>query len=170
MPTDTLIVRIENGMFAGIECSNPAIRHVAVVTDGFDERLTEVRQLVTEDEIAQAVHTIRGCRLMGAWHAVDSARDIVVAAERVSAEASAQLRDALHAPIADRPTDLGALLDNVAACAHLIEAAERHHERALEALRQFKVIVAEAHHIVGAADGGHHQTPLSTWGADDVRH
>ena len=160
MDTDTIIIRIDDGAFAGFECVNPAIRRAAIVTDGFTERVAAGRLLVTENDIAEAVRVVRGCELTGAWQGLDAGCEVVVEAERRSAEVSAQLAELLHVPIADRVPDLRALLDDIERSMPMIEESERHHENALAALRQFKTLLAHAADAYGAAHGGHHQQPL----------
>lgn len=162
MDADTIIIRIENGAFAGFDCANPAIRRAAIVTDGHAERVSEVRLLVTENDITKAVRMVRGCELMGAWNALDGGREVVAEAERRSAELAAQLAELLHVPIADRVPDVGALLNDIERSMPLIEKSERHHEKALAALREFKTLLVDAAGIYGAEHDGDHQQPLMT--------
>ena len=161
MDSDTIIIRIENGAFAGFECANPTIRRAAIVTDGHTERVAACRLLVTENEIAEAVRVMRGCELMGACNGLDGAREVAQEAERRSAAASTELAERLHVPIADRIPDLAVLLADVDELMPLIDDAERRHSDALTALREFKVMSREAAAIAAAHDGHHHQPRIT---------
>lgn len=172
MNSDTVIVRIENGHFAGLECVIPTLRRVAVVTDGFEERVALAHQLVSEHEIAEAVRVIASCRRTGAWHLLDAARDVVAEAEDAASEVSAELAARLHVPIADRIPDLDALLGDLDQLRPLIDEARRRHAAALAAWQEFECAYQEAASVAGAAHDGRHHQPLvhNEEGNDHVRH
>lgn len=163
---DFVIVRIENGAFAGLECVNPAINRVAVVTDGMTERVALVRQLATEEEIAEAVRIVGGCQRMGAWHALDAAGGIVHDAAAAAGSACAALAEAFahhDRPRADVVDLEGLLADGIRIHALRIEA-RRTVQRLLDAIDGYE----DAH---AAADGTQYQQPLSYIEGDDhVRH
>lgn len=170
MNSDTVIVRIENGHFAGLQCAIPNLRRVAVVNDGFEERVALVHQLVSEHEIAEAVRVIASCRRTGAWHLLDAAREVVAEAEDAASEVSAELAARLHVPIVDRVPDLDAQLCDLDQLRPLIDEAKRRHAAALAAWQEFECAYQEAAYVAGAADGGYHQRPLIEEGDDHVRH
>jgi hypothetical protein len=74
---DTVIIRIDNGVFVSSESTNPTLHRVAIIADGRRERLATVRRPVTEDQIAEAVRAINDCERMDAWNALDEARELV---------------------------------------------------------------------------------------------
>jgi len=174
MNTDFVIVRIENGVFAGLESPNHAIRRVAVITDGTHERVAAVRTLVSEDALADAIRAYNACERRGAWNALDDACAVAADAQAEAAAACQTLADALFALSHPRrpETDVADLLEAVAGTADERAAARVALTRALEALDGFDEACVRASEIVrGADDAGHNQAPLGYIdGGEHARH
>jgi len=174
MNTDFVIVRIENGVFAGLESPHHAIRRVAVITDGIHERVAAVRPIVTESAIADAIRAFNACGRRGAWHALDDACAVAADAQSEAAATCQTLADALFALSHPRrpETDVVDLLDAVAGTDDERAAARVALTRALEALDGLDEACARASEIVhGAADDGHHQAPQNYIdGGEHARH
>lgn len=97
MDHHTVVVRIEDGCFAGLDCLGTTIQRVAVITNGVEERIALARQLVNEDDIAEAVRVVAACQRMGEWHGLDSAGGLVSLAAAEASDACAALADAFAA-------------------------------------------------------------------------
>ena len=108
---DTVIIRIDSGVFVGSESTNPTLHRVAIIADGRSERLATVRRPVTEDHIAYAVRAINDCERMDAWNALDEARELVAETELRSARACVALAERLRLPVAEALTALRGLKD-----------------------------------------------------------
>jgi len=174
MNTDFVIVRIENGVFAGLESPHHAIRRVAVITDGTPERVAAARPIVTESAIADAIRNFNACERRGAWHVLDDACAVAAEAQVEAAAACQGLADTLFALSHPRrpESDVADLLEAVADSADERAAARIALTRALEALDGLDEACARASEIVhGAADDGHHQAPLNYIdGGEHARH
>lgn len=150
---DTIIIRIDDGVFAGSESTNPTIHRVAIISNGHTKRIATVRRLVTEDEIAEAVHAINDCKRMDAWKTLDDARELVVETLLRSARASIGLAERLQVPMAEHVPDLAKLLADLDELAPAMDEAERRHSDALTALRGFKDLRHRAAAVLGADAG-----------------
>lgn len=167
---DTVIIRIDNGVFVGSESTNPTIHRVAIIADGRSERLATVRRPATEDEIAEAVRAINDCERMDAWNAINEARELVAETELRSARASVALAERLRAPVAARIPDLAPFLAELDKLMPIVDAAERRHSEALTALGGLKdlrhraaaVLGAEEASAAGALAVGYEQQPQIT--------
>jgi hypothetical protein len=153
---DTVIIRIDNGVFVGSESTNPTIHRVAIIADGRRERLATVRRPATEEEIAEAVRAINDCERMDAWNALDEARELVAETELRSARACVALAERLRAAVAARIPDLAAFLVYFDELMPMVDEAERRHSEALTALRGLKDLRHRAAAVLGAegASGG----------------
>lgn len=167
MDIHTVVVRIENGHFAGLDCLGTTVQRVAVVTDGVEERVTVARQLVSEHDIAEAVRVVAACQRMGEWHGLDSAGGLVSLAAAEASDACASLADAYAAYDTKVNTstvfgDLEALLaDGVRTHALRVEA-RRAAQRLFDAIDGLE----DAY----AAVGGDHQMPLTNSKEGDDEH
>ena len=149
---DTVIIRIDNGVFVGSESTNPTLHRVAIIADGRRERLATVRRPVTEDQIAEAVRAINDCERMDAWNALDEARELVAETELRSARACVALAERLREPVAARIPDLAAFLVYFDELMPMVDEAERRHSEALTALRGLKDLRHRAAGVLGADD------------------
>ena len=147
---DTVIIRINNGVFVGSESTNPTLHRVAIIADGRRERLATVHRPVTEDEIAEAVRAINDCERMDAWNALKEARDLVAEAELRSARASVALSERFRVPVVARTPDLATLFVELDDLMVLVDEAERRHSEALTALRGLKDLRHRAAAVLGA--------------------
>lgn len=157
MDTGDVIVRIEGGVFVGLESTNRTIHRVTVVTDGVAERQAAVRQLSTEHQIAEAVRLIRDGELNSAWHLLDSAGGIARVALGAAVSACSSLADQLSSFEDPRGVhgDLEArLADAIRLHAQRIET-RRALVRAIEGLDGLD----DAEAAAAAAHGGGHQQP-----------
>jgi len=175
---DTVIIRIDNGVFVGSESTNPTIHRVAIIADGRRERLATVRRPATEEEIAEAVRAINDCERMDAWNALDEARELVAETELRSARASVALAERLREPVAARIPDLAAFLVYFDELMPMVDEAERRHSEVLTALRGLKdlrqraavVLGAEGSSAGGARSMGYDQQPQITIGRRESAH
>ena len=147
---DTVIIRIDNGVFVCSESTNPTIHRVAIIADGRRERLATVHRPVTEDEIAEAVRAINDCERMDAWNALKEARDLVAETELRSARASVALSERFRVPVVARIPDLALLFVELDELMLLVDEAERRHADALTALRGLKDLRRRAAAVSGA--------------------
>ena len=147
---DTVIIRIDNGVFVGSESTNPTIHRVAIIADGLSERLATVRRPVTEDQIAVAVRAINGCERMDAWNALNEARGLVAETELRSARACVALAERLRMPVAAQIPDLATFLIDLDHLMPMVDEAERRHSEALTALRGLKDLRHRADAVLGA--------------------
>ena len=146
---DTVIIRIDNGVFVGSESTNPTIHRVAIIADGLSERLATVRRPVTEDQIAVAVRAINGCERMDAWNALNEARGLVAETELRSARACVALAERLRMPVAAQIPDLATFLIDLDHLMPMVDEAERRHAEALTALRGLKDLRHRAAAVLG---------------------
>jgi hypothetical protein len=154
---DTVIIRIDNGVFVSSESTNPTLHRVAIIADGRRERLATVRRPATEDQITEAVRAINDCERMDAWNALDEARELVAETELRSARACVALAERLRAPVAAQIPDLAAFLIDLDDLMPLVDEAERRHSEALTALRGLKDLRHRAAAVLGpegASTGG----------------
>jgi hypothetical protein len=147
---DTVIIRIDNGVFVRSESTNPTLHRVAIIADGRSERLATVRRPVTEDQIAEAVRAINDCERMDAWNALDEARGLVAETELRSARACVALAERLRAPITAQIPDLATFLIDLDDLMPMVDEAERRHSEALTALRGLKDLRHRAAAVLGA--------------------
>jgi hypothetical protein len=147
---DTVIIRIDNGVFVSSESTNPTLHRVAIIADGRRERLVTVRRPVTEDQIAEAVRAINDCERMDAWNALDEARELVAETELRSARACVALAERLRAPVAAEVPDLTTFLVDLDDLMPMVDEAERRHSEALTALRGLKDLRHRADAVLGA--------------------
>jgi hypothetical protein len=147
---DTVIIRIDNGVFVSSESTNPTLHRVAIIADGRRERLVTVRRPVTEDQIAEAVRAINDCERMDAWNALDEARELVAETELRSARACVALAERLRAPVAAEVPDLTTFLVDLDDLMPMVDEAERRHTEALTALRGLKDLRHRADAVLGA--------------------
>ena len=147
---DTVIIRIDNGVFVGSESTNPTLHRVAIIADGRSERLATVRRPVTEDQIAYAVRAINDCERMDAWNALDEARELVAETELRSARACVALAERLRLPVAAQIPDLATFLIDLDDLMPMVDEAERRHSEALTALRGLKDLRHRAAAVLGA--------------------
>ena len=154
---DTVIIRIDNGVFVSSESTNPTLHRVAIIADGRSERLATVRRPVTEEQIAEAVRAINDCERMDAWNALDEARELVAETELRSARACVALAERLRVPVAAQIPDLAAFLVDLDHLMPMVDEVERRHSEALTALRGLKDLRHRAAGVLGtegASTGG----------------
>jgi hypothetical protein len=166
---DTVIIRIDNGVFVSSESTNPTLHRVAIIADGRSERLATVRRPATEDQIAEAVRAINDCERMDAWNALDEARELVAETELRSARACVALAERLRVPVAAQIPDLATFLIGLDDLMPMVDEAERRHSEALTALRGLKdlrhraaaVLGADVSNTAGALTMGYDQQQIS---------